>query len=68
MPITLLYPLAYLGHARAAALNKDADGARKSYEMFLMLWGDADANLQPLKDARLEFSRLDTAPPRTTAE
>jgi tetratricopeptide (TPR) repeat protein len=67
VPITLLYPLAYLGHARAAALNKDADGARKSYGMFLMLWGDADADLQPLKDARLEFSRLDTAP-RVTSE
>jgi hypothetical protein len=30
------------------------------------LWGDADADLQPLTDARLEFARLDTAPRTAT--
>ena len=66
VPVTLLYPLAYLGHARAAALNRDVDAARKSYETFFMLWNGADADLQPLKDARLEFSRLEAAPRATT--
>jgi tetratricopeptide (TPR) repeat protein len=67
VPITLLYPLAYLGHARAAAMSRDMESARKSYETFFTLWNGADADIQPLKDARLEFSRLETAP-RSTAE
>ena len=67
VPITLVYPLAYLGHARAAALSRDVDAARKSYETFFMLWSGADADLQPLKAARLEFSRLEAAP-RATSE
>jgi len=67
VPITLVYPLAYLGHARAAALSRDVDAARKSYETFFMLWSGADADLQPLKAARLEFSRLQAAP-RATSE
>jgi hypothetical protein len=66
VPMTLLYPLAYLGQARAAALNNDGDGARKSYEMFFRVWDGADADLQPLKDARAEFSRLDAAPRATS--
>ena len=65
-PITLLYPLAYLGHARAAALSKDLESARKSYETFLTLWSGADADLPPLKEARAEFSRLETTPRATT--
>ncbi len=67
VPITLLYPLAYLGHARAAAMSRDMESARKSYETFFTLWNGADAGIRPLKDARLEFSRLETAP-RSTAE
>jgi eukaryotic-like serine/threonine-protein kinase len=67
VPISLLYPLAHLGLARAAALNKDAEAAKKSYETFFMLWKGADADLQPLKDARAEYSRLDTSA-RSTAE
>ncbi len=66
VPMTLLYPLAYLGQARAAALNNDGNGARKSYEMFFRVWDGADADLQPLKDARAEFSRLDAAPRATS--
>src|SRR6185436_13712102 len=67
VPITLLYPLAYLGHARAAAMSRDMESARKSYEAFFALWNGADADIQPLADARLEFSRLETAP-RSTFE
>jgi hypothetical protein len=66
VPVTLLYPLAYLGHARAAALSKDLESARKSYETFLTLWSGADADLSPLKDARVEFSRVEAAPRATT--
>ena len=59
VPMSMLYPLAYLGHARAAAMTGDEDAARKSYETFFALWDGAD-DLQPLSDARLEYSRLDT--------
>jgi hypothetical protein len=32
--------------------------ARGAYEAFLALWKDADPDLRPLKEARLEYSRL----------
>ena len=67
VPITVLYPLAYLGRARAAAMINDRETSRKSYEAFFMAWDGADADLQPLKDARLEYSRLEGAP-RATSE
>jgi eukaryotic-like serine/threonine-protein kinase len=58
VPGSMLYPLAHLGLARAAALTTDLETARTEYEQILTLWKDADADLQPLKDARLEQSRL----------
>jgi tetratricopeptide (TPR) repeat protein len=58
VPASVLYPLAHLGLARASALSNDTDKARKAYEDFLTLWNGADADLQLLKDARLEYSRL----------
>ena len=58
MPASLLYPLAHLGLARAAALANDTEQARKAYKSLFTLWKEADPNLQPLKDARLEHSRL----------
>jgi tetratricopeptide (TPR) repeat protein len=56
VPGSILYPLAYLGVARATA-DTDADAARKAYESLFALWDEADADLQPLKQARLEYSR-----------
>ena len=53
-----LYPLAHLGLARAATLTGESDKARKAYEDFLALWSGADPDLQPLQEARREFSRL----------
>jgi len=32
--------------------------ARKGYESMLAIWHEADPDLQPLKDARLELSGL----------
>lgn len=52
------YPLAHLGVARAAALANDVETARTAYDRILTLWNEADSNLRPLKDARLEQSRL----------
>jgi tetratricopeptide (TPR) repeat protein len=53
-----LYPLAYLDLARAQASGGDRDGARQAYQAFFSLWKDADPDLLPLKEARLEFARL----------
>jgi len=58
VPASLLYPLAYLGLARAAALANDTGKARFAYDTVLTLWSKADADLLPLKEARLERSRL----------
>jgi len=62
VPVSLLYPLAHLGLARAAAMANDTEQAKKAYEAFLALWSGADADLQPLKDARIEYSGSRAAP------
>jgi hypothetical protein len=62
VPASLLYPLAQLGIARGAALANDTERARKAYGDFVALWRDADADLQPLKEARVEYARLAGAP------
>jgi tetratricopeptide (TPR) repeat protein len=58
VPASVLYPLAYLGLARASLLVNNPEKARSAYEAFLALWKDADPDLRPLKDARQEYSRL----------
>jgi predicted negative regulator of RcsB-dependent stress response len=58
VPASVLYPLAHVGLARAAAMSNDADKARKAYEAFFALWNAADSDLRVLRDARLEYSRL----------
>jgi tetratricopeptide (TPR) repeat protein len=58
VPASMRYPLAYLGLGRAAAMAHDKETARKAYQSLLALWRDADPALQPLNDARLEYSRL----------
>jgi serine/threonine protein kinase/tetratricopeptide (TPR) repeat protein len=57
-PVSQLYPLAYLGLARAAALDGKLAQARDSYDSFLKLWRDADPTLTPLSEARRERGRL----------
>jgi ATP/maltotriose-dependent transcriptional regulator MalT len=58
VPASMLYPLSYLGRARAAALSNDAAAARKAYDRFLELWKDADAGLPALTEARSEKAAL----------
>lgn len=60
-PVSVLYPLAHLGLARAAAALGDAAQARQSYQEFLTLWRDADADLPMLLDAKREAEALTTA-------
>jgi len=57
-PATALYPLAYLGLARALSPT-DPARARQAYGDMLRLWQEADAGLVPLAEARAEQSRLE---------
>jgi tetratricopeptide (TPR) repeat protein len=58
VPGSVLFPLAHLGHARAAALSGDTPRARESYERFFEIWTQPDPDLRPLADARAELARL----------
>jgi hypothetical protein len=53
-----LRPLAHVGLARAAAMSGDVAKARTSYQNFLGLWKDADADLPILIQARKEYEQL----------
>jgi tetratricopeptide (TPR) repeat protein len=50
--------LAHLQLGRVFALSGDRAKAKAAYEAFLALWKDADANVQILKTAKAEYSRL----------
>lgn len=58
-----LYPLAYLGSARAAARAGDDDGTRSAYEALLALWHDGDADIAIVRAARHEYRQLKFAHP-----
>ena len=60
-PMSMLYPLAQLGLARATVLAGDAAAARAAYDRFFALWPQADADVRPLKEARSEYARLSRA-------
>jgi DNA-binding winged helix-turn-helix (wHTH) protein/tetratricopeptide (TPR) repeat protein len=53
-----MYPLSYLGLARAAELAGDTARSRHGYEDFLAMWKDADPGLPVLIQARTEYARL----------
>ena len=57
-PLSPLYPLAYVGLARAAALSSDPAKARKAYQDFFALWKDADAAIPLLVTAHQEYDKL----------
>ena len=50
--------LAHLQLGRVFALSKDTAKAKASYETFLTLWKDADADIPILKRARADYARL----------
>lgn len=56
--LSVLYPLARLGLARAAGLAGDTAASRKAYKDFFALWKDADADLPILIEAKKEYERL----------
>lgn len=53
-----LYPLAHLGLGRALSVAGDRSGARLAYQAFISFWKDADSDLLPLTQARLELASL----------
>ncbi|HSO75923.1 MAG TPA: protein kinase [Blastocatellia bacterium] len=56
--LSVLYPLARSGLARALALSGDKETSRKEYETFFELWKDADPDLPVLLEARQKFELL----------
>jgi len=57
-PLSPMYPLAYLGMARAYSRQGKSAQSRAAYERFFDLWKDADANLPVLLEARREYAKL----------
>jgi hypothetical protein len=56
--LSVLYPLAQLGLARAAELNGDKETSRKRYLEFFALWKDAEADVPVLIEAKKKFDSL----------
>lgn len=62
--VVLNFPLgalAFLGLGRAYALSGETAGARANYEDFFAIWKDADPDIPVLKQARVEFKKLNEA-------
>jgi tetratricopeptide (TPR) repeat protein len=57
-PTSPMYPLAYLGLARAAMLASDNTKSRKAYQDFFALWKDADADMPVLMEAKKDYEKL----------
>jgi len=57
-PTGLEYALSYLGLARAYALQGDSAKSRTAYQDFFALWKDADLDLPILKQAKVEYAKL----------
>ncbi|MFN2532856.1 MAG: protein kinase [Pyrinomonadaceae bacterium] len=57
-PLSIFYPLAYLGMARAQVLLGDTSKARQFYQDFFALWKDADHDLPVLTQAKKEYDQL----------
>jgi tetratricopeptide (TPR) repeat protein len=53
-----LFPLAYLGLARAAAIAGDTIESRQAYQDFFALWKDADPDIPILIEAKEEYEKL----------
>ena len=50
--------LAHLGLGRAYVLQGDTAKARTAYQDFLTLWKDADPDIPILKQAKVEYAKL----------
>ena len=57
-PLSVFYPLARLGLARASVLAGDTAAARGAYQDFFAMWKDADPDLPVLAAAKQEHGAL----------
>ena len=57
-PLSVIWELSQLGLARAHALQGDTAKAKTAYQVFFVLWKDADAEIPILQQARAEFAKL----------
>jgi serine/threonine protein kinase/tetratricopeptide (TPR) repeat protein len=57
-PTSPIYSFAYLGLARAAALDGNTAKARDAYQHFFDQWKDADADLRVLRETKKEYENL----------
>jgi serine/threonine protein kinase/Flp pilus assembly protein TadD len=57
-PLSVIYPLAQLGLARAAALASDTARSRQAYRDFFTLWSEAETEILPLRAARREAGEM----------
>jgi tetratricopeptide (TPR) repeat protein len=60
-PVSPLFPLAYLGLARAELQGGHSAESRAEYEKFFAAWREADPDLNPLQTARKEYAALPKA-------
>ena len=56
--VTVYWPLAHLGLARAYAAGGEREKALEAYRGFFALWKDADPELRILRDAQAEYQKL----------
>jgi eukaryotic-like serine/threonine-protein kinase len=56
--VTVYWPLAHLGLARAYAAGGETEKALEAYRSFFALWKDADPDLRILRDAQAEYQKL----------
>jgi serine/threonine protein kinase/tetratricopeptide (TPR) repeat protein len=54
----VVYPLSYVGLARASVLARDKPRARKAYQDLFALWKDADKDIPVLIEAKKEYDQL----------
>ena len=57
-PFSPLHALAYLGRARAYAVQSDETRSRNAYAEFFTLWKEADSDLPILRQAKAEYAKL----------
>src|SRR6185436_1359312 len=57
-PASPMYPLAYLGLARAALLDGVVTKARRAYQDFFAIWKDDDTDIPILIEAKKEYEKL----------
>ncbi len=56
--VSVTYPLAQLGLARALVAQHDTANARTAYQDFFALWKSADPDIPVLIEAKMEYAKL----------